>query len=269
MSRRLRSALRRDHGPRVQLSKWDTLATPEGGLEVYALFEFSEWEACVAKAGGGKHGRDACADEFRHGDYATAELAAELRACTLRGLVRARFGGAAGEGPQTRGDLEILSFRMLEGPCTLERVNVFELVDVDGDEELELAVDLTAVNPDIQFRCRGLYSEYGRQIGWYRRNLEAQYEDLRFSSWHTELLMSDGGVVVGRFTLEDRNHDGRVDLLLEEASFVATDDCEVDDDWWPHPIPGRIAEDELSPCDAEFRAKTLLYSEVKDEWVEP
>jgi hypothetical protein len=263
MDRRLRSALRSEHGARVELAAEIVNPTPAGGVEVFALFEFSEFEACVTRAGGGKKARAKCNPTAGDEDPLPG-----WRKCTERGLVRATFAPPAdGVEPGYGGELEIVARKTeLAGGCTIDRVVRFELVDVDLDEQLELAYDVVSKSPDIGFRTRAEYDDYSRHAGFYRLDLEPQFET-HLSDWHFEMLMGDPPTTVGRLHVRDENDDGRPDLVIETMDHLAAADCNSDGFGWTTVDPNADPDD---PCSAESLggdSTTLLYDATKDEWL--
>ena len=100
MQRRIRSKLRKKYGANVLLAKTTGLPTADGGVVVFALYEYSRLQACAKAGGGTAAARTACVEEAIdegewYEDYERSDYD-----CNRQGLVRARFGPAPADDPK-------------------------------------------------------------------------------------------------------------------------------------------------------------------------
>ncbi|MCA9712060.1 MAG: hypothetical protein KDK70_39860, partial [Myxococcales bacterium] len=257
MGRRLRSTLRTQHDAVTQLAATIVLPEPDGGATVVALYEYSLFEVCVAKGGKTKEARRKCADEATTDG---GEPMAALRACTGRGLVRARFGPPPASNPAYGGKLTVAATRPVAGGCTVEKIHAFRLHDVDGDRRPELEVDLVTTTPNMTFRDPERYDVRQRTIGWYREDLEPQFEG-ELGSWGLEGEVMES-TEARRFALTDVDGDGGIDLELETWE-IDPSDCTLKLDAW---------EASVRACSTDASESTKAvwrYDRGKDAWVEP
>ena len=262
MGRRLRSKLRQQVSARVELRVVETEAEPDEGHSVFALFEYSSFEACVSKAGGGKKGREHCAEPL---DDA---LGQQQRACTQLGLAHARFGPASPADPGYGGELELLATQRVETECVFHGVPRFVFVDIDADGQRELEVEIHSASWDWAFREQYAYAVDNRRIGWYREDLSPQLE--------LDLKGCPGDIVnatycsVGRYHFEDENGDGHVDLALESVGYQLGSYEATDEFGWPDEHP--LGDEEYDDYDWEYNLDShdksiRIYDPGKDEWI--
>lgn len=270
MQRRLRSKLREQHDALVLLAATAVLPEPAGGATVLAIYEYSEVEACVSKSDGSPEARRVCANARTDDNDRTLP---GLRKCTLRGLVRARFGAPPKSNPEYGGPLELQATHPLTGGCTISKVRRLELSDVDGDGQPEIEVDVVSKTPESYFiqdedfdEERGkaeTYELFTRTVGWYRADLSPQYEaDL--TSWHTELIEAMTNGESTRVRLLDANGDGRADLSFDTVRYDAAE-CRYEDDGW---LIMEADPDDAEGCFGKVQTTVWLYDAAKDAWVE-
>ncbi len=254
MERRVRSTLRKDHDAMVQVAAKLVVPETDGGVTVLALYEYSLFEVCVAKEGGGKEARRKCADAATDSN---GDPMAALRRCTGRGLVRARFGAPPAKNPAYGGALEIVATRPVTKGCTIDQVRSLRLHDVDGDGRPELEVDIRTTTPDKTFREPERFDVKTRSIGWYREDLTPQFER-ELASWGYEGEAMEE-TDQARTSLRDVDADGGIDLVLETIT-VDPMSCDFDGGGWPK---------DVSACsEGEVEQTVLTYDRTSDAWRE-
>lgn len=261
MQRRLRSKLREQHDARTQLASSLALPQPDGGVVVLALYEYSQYEACVGKSDGSPEARKACANPTDDNE----RVLADLRKCTGRGLVRAHFGPPPKSQPTYGGELTVEATRPLEkGGCSIGTLRRFALEDADADGQPELALDVVGKTPETEYRSETQYDVFTRTVGWYRTDLSPQFEEAGFCEWYRESLEAGGESVARRIRVEDATGDGRPDLVVDEVSYENDGDCDLDEAGWL----AKIAGPEDGACGGKLVNKTLEYDREADEWGE-
>ncbi len=263
MKRRLRSKLREQHDALTQLPSSLALPQPDGSVVVLALYEHSAFEACVSKSDGSPEARKACANPTDDND----RVLAGLRKCTIRGLVRARFGPPPASQPAYGGELTVEATRPLQGGCTVTAVRAFSLEDVDGDGQPELALDLVTKTPRTTFRTATPFDAFTRTVGWYRADLTPQHES-DLCRWQHESLEEGGDGLARRFRLEDSDGDGRADLRIESVDYVDDGECELDEVGWLK-TAGTGTASEGDTCAGKVETTVHRYDPEQDAWIEP
>jgi hypothetical protein len=277
MLRRVRSQLREKHGANVVLAASAELPLDDGGVAVFALYEYSRLQACASKGGGTAEARKRCVesavdDGEWHEGYAKSDYD-----CNEQGLVRATFGPAPAKNPAYGGPLTIEADRPLPKSCRVSKVDEFVLVDLDRDGALELAVWYGAVTPNPFAREGGSYDAFTFRRGWYRQDLEPQAE-LLTADWVSE----DGAwgyVSSSAMEFVDPDGDGRIDLQLtrHEADYnaegVLPAICYPKSDGKPiDPVAcQRVLDADEEYTEADIEVKTTVsvgrYDAKADVWV--
>lgn len=259
MQRRLRSKLREQHDARTQLASSIALPQPDGGVVVLALYEYSQYEACVGKSDGSPEARKACANPTDDNE----RVLADLRKCTGRGLVRAHFGPPPKSQPAYGGELTVEATRPLEkGGCTIGTLRRFALEDADADGQPELALDVVGKTPETEYRSETQYDVFTRTVGWYRTDLSPQFEEEELCEWYRESLEEGRESTARRIELRDTTGDGRPDLVVDEVSYENDGDCDLDEAGWL----AKIAGPEDGACGGKLETRTLEYDAGADEW---
>lgn len=261
MQRRLRSKLREQHDARTQLASSLALPQPDGGVVVLALYEYSQYEACVGKSDGSPEARKACANPTDDNE----RVLAGLRKCTGRGLVRAHFGPPPKSQTAYGGELTVEATRPLEkGGCSIGTLRRFALEDADADGQPELALDVVGKTPETEYRSETQYDVFTRTVGWYRTDLSPQFEEAGFCEFYRESLEEGRESIARRIRVEDATGDGRPDLVVDEVSYENDGDCDLDEAGWL----AKIAGPEDGACGGKLVTKTLEYDREADEWDE-
>ncbi len=253
MEQRIRGDLRKTHDAATQLAAKIVLAEADGGATVLALYEYSAFEACVAEGGGTKEARSACVGAAVN---SADEPMEELRQCTRRGLVRARFGPPPTEDPNG-GALTLVGTQPLEGGCTIDTVHRFGLDDADGDGKPELQVRLLTKTPDMTTRAPQRFDRIVHRVTWFRGDLTPQHE-IELGTWGDINEVPESSDIK-RFELRDTNGDGHGDLVME-SFFLEAPVCTIGPEGWPK---------SLDDCDIEasdVEHETLVYDPKKDQW---
>jgi hypothetical protein len=257
MQRRLRSKLREQHDARTQLAASVALPHPDGSVTVLALYEYSVYEACVGQSDGSPEARKACANPTDDNE----RVLAALRKCTSGGLVRARFGPPPKSQPAYGGELAVEATHPLPGGCTVSQVRRFAVDDVDGDGQVELALDMVRKTPQTSFRSETPYDVFTRTAAFFRTDLSTQWAMDR-SEWFNESLEEGNESTARRFRVEDTNGDGRADIVVDEVEYMNDGECDLDEVGWLK----KVGADEDEPCGGRVVTKTLVYDRELDEW---
>lgn len=281
MQRRIRSKLRKKHGANVLLAETAELPTADGGVVVFALYEFSRLQACASAGGGTAAARKACVEEAIdegewYEDYERSDYD-----CNRQGLVRARFGPPPAEDPEGRGGkMTLEADRALEEACRVSEVVEFDTVDVDGDGEPELAVAYSAVTPSPFSRGGGSFDAYVHIRGWYRETLEPQAE-ITTGSWVSD-SSAWGFVSSAKVDFFDADGDGATDIrvtrydashpaegALPKPCYPAPDGTPIDADACESALADE--DDEYVELGVELETKVTVgrYDSKADAWLFP
>lgn len=192
---RVTNMIRRERRARPRIVETIFLRSPDGAAEVWALYRYRLWDACVNGGGSlelaleeteeeertaepSEEVRDACRNELGFNIIEIGSTQARM-ACTGMGLFRASFGAPrAGTVETERGGAVASRAHVEVGTgCTLDTLNAFHLKDWDADGELELLVDEWSHSP--QWETRGdpagrIRDRRARSIAFFRADLSAQ-----------------------------------------------------------------------------------------------
>ncbi|MFK7999089.1 MAG: hypothetical protein AB8H86_05810 [Polyangiales bacterium] len=216
MGRRLSNQLRQLVGARVALPHILHDALPSGGDRVLGVMSYSEHEACVGRHETRAEGRAECqADEdcLQYGTFA-AEFAAP-RPRTPEG-----HGGALTMvAPQALTDLNLVCAEAIE-------IKQLELVDIDGDGELELMYDAIFRSEHDAFRGGGTFTTARRILRVLRLDGTEQIS-LPLSSWGGDLEATEAQYA-RRVRFEGAPNPA---LIVEEIEYESMDgtSCAVDE----------------------------------------
>lgn len=139
---------------------------PDGGREVFALYEYSVYEDCVGRHADKKDQRERCRGHsvrvFDDEDPRTEEQITRdgrryrykqiqlNQNCLARGVVRAVFPPSGpGEGNDPGGSLAISALGLTSALCEVRSYNHVFVADVDGDDQLEMYVDLATAKEAV------------------------------------------------------------------------------------------------------------------------
>jgi len=168
LRRRIRFRLKDKSRAPIALHHIIDIPKPDGSREVFALYESSVYEDCVQGYANRKEGREHCLGEFvdvfdgereptaeekRRDDgryrYRTKQIRLN-RDCVALGAVRAVFGPPGpGETAETGGSLAITSIAFTDALCKVDSYNRLLVADIDGDQKLELYVDITTAREEL------------------------------------------------------------------------------------------------------------------------
>lgn len=272
--RRIRYQLR--DVARAPIALRDLIQVPrrDGGLEVYALYEYSVYEDCVKSTASRQEGRAKCLEEpvsvvigtnpdhdeedrdSRRYLYKQVRLGRE---CRKYGVVHAAFSPPpAGQEPGEAGALRVSSLPLPEIDCELQTLAQFFVDDVDGDHQPELYLDVTSARPSVRNQ-RGSYADDINVEDVTRKHhvliVRTAAEALELQDKLDVVQSADAppGSGLG-VTLRELNRDGHLDL-------VAIGSCLVD------LAAGKMyATEEV--CQSEMRERIwYLYDREVDRWV--
>ncbi|TMQ17874.1 MAG: tetratricopeptide repeat protein [Deltaproteobacteria bacterium] len=228
LRQRIRSALKDKSRAPVALHHVIDVPRPDGGREVFALYEYSVHEDCMARWPDRKVGREHCQgklasvfdgeesqtdeDISRNGHRYRYKQIRLNENCVALGVVRAVFGPPGpGGSAETGGALAISSRALSELRCTVRSYDHVLVADVDGDGKLELYLELATEKEDAR-EVRGLMS---RAVDARRSVYLLSGDDVA----RTELSFHD--VEVATVELRDLDRDGHLDMI--QTTFCISD----------------------------------------------
>ncbi len=231
----LKTSLAELHGVAVVVRKSLELPTAAGGREGFAVYEFSRFKACLTRAD-----KKTCRRELG----ANANGGLSVAACTEQWLVRVSLGERLELGERTA----------LQPACKLTHVRTLEAIDLDGDGDQEVLVDVVG-RAETETQREGSELEVGRIVRVLRRDGSVQLEMRIGWSATTE---HGRQVTAQRFYLTDTDADGHPDMVLQRQE--SRSDDELDDELWP--------EDAL---DSDGKPQPVItaikrYDPVTDSW---
>lgn len=221
--RRIRYQLREVARAPIALRDLIRVPRPDGGMEVYAIYEYSVYEDCVKSARSRQEGRDKCLEApvsvviGENPDHDEAESGSQRylykdvrlgRECRKYGVVHATFSQApAGQDPGEAGALRVLSLPLPEIDCELKTLAQYFVDDVDGDRRAELYLEVTSERPSVT-QQRGSYADnYDVQTVTLQRNVLV----IKTTG---EALEVQGKISGPDVTLRELNRDGHLDLVI-------------------------------------------------------
>lgn len=239
MRRRIRFRLRDKSQAAIALHDIIDIPKPDGSREVFALYEYSVYEDCVHGYATRKEGREHCLAEM-----GTIPIG---RDGVAMGAVRAHFGPPDATTPaDAGGELTVWSMAFKDGLCFAYPYHHLFVADVDGDDKLEMYVDITTA-------CYQVHVGEARSPlpGESRRHLYVFSGDTADTSLSLELVIQhfDGGYRAWPLDEEliallDINHDGHLDVIQTKPCFK---------------------EGGREPCDWEPREKVAYVYDVDDD----
>jgi hypothetical protein len=242
---RLRKQLEAHHGVRPQL-RGSLAHTPESGDAIaFVVYDYTLEQECKAEKD--REDRQLCLEDLHPESIEHSELENQTR-CVKQYLARASFGDA----------LTIDEPIELEVACAPNHVRRLDLLDLDGDGELEVVLDTIALTPTLDAVDRTTVYNLARHLAIVRLDGSVQYQ-LRVSA-HVGLLSE-----VTRVFVRDVDGDGHLDLVEQhlEMGGVFLSECEplqIELDFWPACDPEELGEPTTT---------TLRYDPSRDSWVAP
>jgi hypothetical protein len=152
MQRRIRYHLRDQTKAPIALSQIIRVPQTNGGVDVFGIYEYSVYEDCVLGYPNRKEGRENCQGEAVSlteqdpiGRVHTDDTKVRLNEqCVRLAVVRARFAPPGPGIPADAGGAVTISSAKLEGTlCEARDYQHLFVADLDGDEKLELFIDIT------------------------------------------------------------------------------------------------------------------------------
>jgi hypothetical protein len=264
LRRRIRFRLKNRSRAPIALHHIIDIPKPDGSREVFALYESSVYEDCVQGFANRKAGRDHCLGELVDvfDGYASRESGQRYRykqvrlnrACVALGAVRAVFGPpGARENADTGGSLAITSIAFPGALCEVRSYNHLLVADVDGDQKLEMYVDITTAR---------------EELGSFRGSYADAVPIKKDTSRRYLYVLSGDNVAAAELSLDLGDDTARSDLAPEEL--VELNDIDRDGHldviqtvlcFKPRPMPG-----EDVPCDdSEPRERIAYLYDVKQD----
>ena len=255
MGRRIVSQLRTAHGAMPTVLRAAHVTQPDGGEQVFFVYEYSLFDACVAAAPSRAEGRQACRDRLQEDARCTTAKAAFVT------VAATPAGRAAGTG----GAITVVFDADVRRGCRTHRVLEVALRDVDADQRPELLVDIVGSHPERGFRSGNEYERRLRDLVIFdatgREQLHAE-----LGAWGPTDDESATSSVSARWSMRDTNADRRPDVVVESFAYEEMYDCPVTDDGWFTP---RSEDDEDGyECSGAPRLTTFRYDTARDVFVE-
>lgn len=244
MVKRIRYKLRDVTKAPIALRKFIQVPNPDGSLEVFAIYEFSEFEGCVRGYPTRKEGRAACLSQVSHA-Y-----------CTRLGAVRAHFGQPKeGASMDTSGSLAVWSMAFEDTHCSADEETAF-VDDVDRDGKLEMLIDLRTSYTEGGDRSPSEFG-YKRQLHVFPGADGSEPFSLDVDAWSYANGSDRPSELASQLETGDFNHDGHMDFLLSHAA-----DCDLED-------YGDDRDAKVASCVKQARSEAVYLYELKgDKWEE-
>jgi len=265
MRRRIRYHLRDKTKAPIALHHITYVPQAGSGGDVFAIYEYSVYEDCVLGYADRKEGRESCtresvaiSDRSRRevnaiGQERYADEQVQLnKDCVARGLVRAHFEPPGPDVPADAGGAVTVWSAKLDGLCEVHNYKHLFVADLDGDERLEMYLDLTTSEENLHtepgIRSEPEFTSIGHR---FERHLYLFAGDdsngFALSAEIGEAMDSDL-LSEELVELRDLNHDRRLDVIQRELCFS-----------WE-------ASDQS--CNGRPRRKTeYLYDAQTDTWI--
>ena len=167
LRQRIRAGLKARSRAPIALHHLIDVPRSDGGREVFALYEYSVYEDCMARWPDHKAGLQHCQgelatvfdgdlgltkeeEEARHGEKYRHKQIRLNQDCVAVGAVRAVFDPpGAGSAAEPGGSLALTSLALRDLRCLPRSYNRVLVADVDGDSQLEMYVDVTSAREQI------------------------------------------------------------------------------------------------------------------------
>jgi hypothetical protein len=248
MIKRIRYKLRDVTKAPIALRHFIQVPNDDSSLEVFAIYEYGEFESCLRGYATRKEGRAACLPQVSRTD------------CVKLGAVRAHFGVAKpGASMDTSGALTVWSMAFEDTNCSSDTELAF-VDDVDRDGKLEMLIDVMTTYTEGGDRSP---SEYGYKRGLYVFPGAEGSEPFHLvvDSWVTSYGRDRPDVLASNVAMGDFNRDGHMDFLHDHAPACP----ELDD----YDLSSEAREPKLEACGREPRGQTVhLYDLQRDQWEE-
>lgn len=241
----LRDQLGVVHGLRPVVRGSLETTNANGELVAWAVYDYSRYDACVLtqskKACRSKLGADQ-GDEEEEGE---GEGEMNQMKCTDQWLARATFGTT----------LVVDAPQPLKIACTADKLRRLDLVDIDGDGQQEVVLDISGSSSLEGFR-ESEAIDVGRVVKILRLDGTSQFD---FSLAWVAVEIAPEGQVAKRVFVRDTNADGHLDLVIESVEFMAVVGSDYDLDFWP---TGDEEEQDIGSVKEEI----WLYDPKADAW---
>jgi hypothetical protein len=239
----LRDQLAVVHGLRPVVRGSLETTNANGELVAWVVYDYSRYDACVLtqskKACRSKLGADQ-GDEEGEGEGEMNQMK-----CTDQWLARATFGTT----------LVVDAPQPLKIACTADKLRRLDLVDIDGDGQQEVVLDISGSSSMEGFR-ESEAIDVGRVVKILRLDGTSQFD---FSLAWVAVEIAPEGEVAKRVFVRDTNADGHLDLVIESVEFMAVVGSDYDLDFWP---TGDEEEQDIGPVKEEI----WLYDPKADAW---
>jgi len=208
-----------------------------GGGDVFAIYEYSVQEDCILQHKNRKEGREQCTSAPEYISDTSAPFVQDKPAdqqvflnqeCLKLGVVRAHFEPPGPDVPVDAGGALTLWSAKLDGLCEVRDFNRLFVADLDGDERLEMYLEITTaeeiLNREPPVRSGHEIVTVGHH---FQRNLYLFAGDgardfalpLELGAWEDIKLPPQEAV-----ELRDLNHDRRLDVIQRELCVTVDTD---------------------------------------------
>lgn len=240
--------------------------SPEGAVALYALYDHSALDACVARLGDDPDAGAACRADLGTSPAGTSSAA--LLRCREHGLVRAVRAAD--------GALALAEHVRLEPGCSPPRIHAFSVTQLDDDPAPELHLDLETRGPEWRWLVDGGGGSYAspdgedrrRHVYAYRPDLTTQlhlpiYERVE----HRDASYDAPNRASRRVLFGYARIDEHLAVYVEEAEYHVGPEsgCALDDDLFPE----NVEEDDEAACPGRVWAFHLEYDPARDRWSDP
>jgi hypothetical protein len=270
MRRRIRYHLRSKTKAPIALHHITYVPQAGSGGDVFAIYEYSAYEDCVLGYADRKEGREKCTGEqvaisdldHRETNAIGQEQYLDKQVylnheCVVLGVVRAHFEPPGPDVPADAGGAVTISSAKLDGLCEAHSYNRLFVADLDGDERLELYLDVTTSEEKLN-RSPGVRSEpestsighhFDRHLYLFAGDGSSDFAlSLGLGDWE-DLDLQPQELV----ELRDLNRDRRLDVIQWELCIIVRS--------------SGVASSDRS-CGGKPRRKTeYMYDAARDAWI--
>ncbi|MCA9681804.1 MAG: hypothetical protein KC457_06385 [Myxococcales bacterium] len=234
---KLRAKLEGLHGLKPIIRGSLASVGPKGEAVAYLVYEYGLFEACLLEGT-----KRSCREKLGGEDQEDDDEINRLQ-CTKQWFARATM--VAGDWAVDHDELKV--------SCSINEVRL-DALDLDGDGKQEVVIDVRGRAELVGFRESDVL-EVGRFVEVLRLDGSSQF--VFRLDWQAS-DMAPGEATTKRLLARDENGDGRIDLIVESADFIATSNGTFDRDFWPND------DEETDRGPSSF--EVWNYDVAADEW---